>query len=107
MKDLHLGEMLKERLANQHPVNMDNMDLLKKILEKIAYEREYELFYIGQSARFNTQVIHGDNRILETGETVYKECQLSFKRLPEYDADLRKIDQVISTISKLASKYLG
>ncbi len=103
MKDLHLGEMLKERLANQDLVNMD---LIKKIIEKIKYEREIELLYIGNSARFNTNVTHGDDRTLETGKAVYEECELSFKRLPELDADLRKIDQVIGSISKLASKYL-
>jgi hypothetical protein len=83
-----------------------NMDLIKKIIEKIKYEREIELLYIGNSARFNTHTTDGDNRTLKTGEAVYEECQLSFKRLPEFDADLRKIDQVIGSISKLASKYL-
>lgn len=79
---------------------------LRMILEKIKQEQEIELLSVGVSARYHTNTTHGDNRTFETGEGVYTECQVAFARLQDIDSDIRKLNSVISTISKLSAKYL-
>lgn len=82
-------------------------DLLKQILEMITYWRNNELECIGIAVRHHT-IMKGntDSNDFETGKNIYENCQVTFKQISELDADLRKIDQMIGTISKLASKYL-
>ena len=81
-------------------------DLLKRILEMIKDWRNHELESIGTAVRYYTMIKDNINRDLEVGKNIYENCQVTFKQISELDADLRKIDQMIGTISKLASKYL-
>ena len=81
-------------------------DLLKRVLEMITHWRNSELESIGTTVRYYTMIKDNMNRDLEVGKNIYENCQVTFKQISELDADLRKIDQMIGTISKLASKYL-
>ena len=106
-QDLSLGEMLKAKLAVHSDDLVFDIGALVPIMETLKARYEHELLSIGYSARYYTRFTDGDNRALETGESVYDECQTAFKRLQDMDADFRRINTAIGIITKLGSKYLG
>lgn len=108
---LHLGEMLKARLADnptqiEEELGVFDIGALVPIMEELKRRYELELLSIGNSARYHTRTNNGDTRTFETGEGVYEECQIAFKRLQDLDTDFRKINTAIGIITKLGNKYL-
>jgi hypothetical protein len=86
-----------------------NLDIgvLLPILEKIQSECKHRFLDIGYTTRFYTHhPADTDKDLIETGEYFYEQFKMHFKNLEQYEADTRKINQVIGTIDKLALKYL-
>jgi hypothetical protein len=106
---LHLGEMLKQSLADkltQLEKEVFDIGALVPIMEALKQRYEHELIGVGNSAGYHTLTIKEDNRELKIGENVYEECQAAFKRLQDMDTDFHKINTAIGIINKLGYKYI-
>ena len=113
-QDLHLGEMLKQKLADkltQLEKEVFDIGALVPIMEELQKRYKLELVTVGGSAKYYVDtrryhVTESDEPMIEIGEGVYAECQAAFKRLQDMDNDFRKINTAINIIDKLGYKYL-
>jgi hypothetical protein len=89
-------------------VMKDKLDIgvLLPILKRIESECEHNFLSIGFSVHHQNRRPTGtDRELIEIGEDFYEQFKLEFKRIEEYKADVNKIDQLIGTMTKLATKY--
>ena len=85
-----------------------DIGVLMPILERIESECKHHFLEIGYTAQFH--VYHPtdtDKDIIEHGEKLYEQFRLSFKLIDVYKADVRKIESLINTMTKLSNKHLG
>lgn len=84
-----------------------DIGVLMPILERIENECKHHFLEIGYVTRFHTHLsTDTDQDTIEYGERLYEQFRLSFKLIDVYKADVRKIEYLINTMTKLNSKYL-
>ena len=113
-QNLHLGEMLKQSLADkltQLEKEVFDIGALVPIMEVLQKRYKLRLETVGNSAKYYVDtrryhVTESDEPIIEVGEGVYAECQAAFRQLQDMEADFRKINTAIKIIDKLGYKYL-
>jgi hypothetical protein len=83
-----------------------DIGVLLPILERIENECEHNFLSIGYSVQHQNRRLTSTNKeLIEMGEDFYEQFKLEFKRIEEYRADVNKINQLIGTMTKLATKY--
>ena len=84
-----------------------DIGVLLPILERIENECEHNFLSIGYSVHYKDRRLTSTNKeLIEMGEDFYEQFKLEFKRIEECKADVDKINQLIGTMTKLATKYL-
>ena len=96
-----------KELELEKEVEKLDIGVLLPILERLEAECKHNFLSIGYIARLNAyRLTDTDEDLIKYGEKLYEESKRMFKSTEAYEADVRKIESLINTMTKLNDKYL-